>query len=161
MTIWSCWPLFSISALARIIIRPRPVSNASFTPCRPKISPPVGKSGALTYSISSATVGSRICPRGRWMRQAIRSGCVEAYWLPYPPRYPTLRSPERFGILAGEHSRFRQRVVEVWNEIHGILVQIAQHLSSPMRASFASVYRMAAGESPSIEPKLPCPNTRG
>ena len=61
-----------------------------------------------------------------------------------PTAIPDAPFTRRFGILAGEHSRFRQRVVEVWNEIHGILVQIAQ-ISSPMRASFASVYRMAAG----------------
>ena len=45
----------SNSALPRITIRPLPVSNADFTPSVPYIIPPVGKSGAFTYSIRPST----------------------------------------------------------------------------------------------------------
>ena len=38
---------------------------------------------------------------------------------------------------------------------------ISFNISAVMGASFASVYRIAAGESPSSEPKLPCPSTNG
>ena len=56
ITILSCVCPVSISALARMITRPRPVRYASRTPLTPYIYPPVGKSGALTKFINSSTV---------------------------------------------------------------------------------------------------------
>ena len=44
----------SIVAVARILTLPRPVRYASIMPARPKIDPPVGKSGPLTNSIKSS-----------------------------------------------------------------------------------------------------------
>ncbi len=52
ITIISRFFSVSISALPRITIRPRPVLNASITPLYPYMKPPVGKSGALIYSIN-------------------------------------------------------------------------------------------------------------
>ena len=38
---------------------------------------------------------------------------------------------------------------------------ISSRISSAILESLTSVYLMAAGESPSMEPKLPCPSMRG
>ena len=48
----------SISALARILMDPRPVRMADTMPARPMIWAPVGKSGPLTNSIRSSGVAS-------------------------------------------------------------------------------------------------------
>ena len=42
-----------------------------------------------------------------------------------------------------------------------VSLSISCIMASPRGLSFASVYRMAAGESPSTEPKFPCPFTKG
>jgi len=43
--------------------------------------------------------------------------------------------------------------------IHRLLVDVGQQLVAIL-ARRVSVYRIAAGGSPSIEPKLPCPSTK-
>ena len=51
-------------------------------------------------------------------------------------------------------------LIEVGNEIHGVFLDVGQHLLGDFRQA-ASVYRMAAGGSPSTEPKLPWPSISG
>ena len=48
----------SISVRARTRMRPRPVMYAERMPLRPRMMPPVGKSGPLMWAIRSSTVHS-------------------------------------------------------------------------------------------------------
>ncbi len=155
ITIWS-WSLCdSISALARISMRPRPVSKASLTPWRPNISPPVGKSGALTYSIRSDTDRSllsisAIAPLSVSVR--LCGGILVAI----PTAIPLAPFTSRFGIRVG-NTEGSDRVLSKFGIKSTVSSSRSRSISSPIFSSLTSVYRMAAGESPSIEPKLPCP----
>ena len=60
----------------------------------------------------------------------------------------------------GKDFRLDFAIVVIGAEIDGLLVQIFEQ-GSAMRDSRASVYRIAAGGSPSTEPKLPWPSTSG
>ncbi len=66
----------------------------------------------------------------------------------------------RLGTRVGQDLRLHLAVVVVGPEIDGFLVDILQQRRGD-RDSRASVYRMAAGGSPSTEPKLPCPSISG
>src|ERR1035441_6275332 len=55
-------PRLSMAALARSLSCPRPLVNASIIPCRPRMKPPVGKSGPGTIS---RILDSGVC--GFWM----------------------------------------------------------------------------------------------
>ena len=63
---------------------------------------------------------------------------------------------KQIGNLRRHDGGLHQRVVEVWCHIDGLLVEVVHNVLTHLRESaLGVVYRMAAGESPSTEPKLP------
>ena len=98
-TILSCVP-DSISATARIMTRPRPVSYASRTPFRPKISHPVGKSGAFTYSIRPSVSISGLSIYATHASSTSLRLCVGIF-VAIPTAIPDEPFTKRLGIRVG------------------------------------------------------------
>ena len=59
-----------------------------------------------------------------------------------------------------QHHRLFARLIEVRNEIDGFFFEVGENVFV-IFASRASVYRIAAGGSPSTEPKFPWPSISG
>jgi len=59
-------------------------------------------------------------------------------------------------LRVGNNSRFPFRIIEIQLEVDGFFIDILKHVAS-QSLHLASVYRMAAGPSPSWLPKFPCP----
>ena len=149
----------SISVVASMMMRPRPVVYVSKIPWCPRMLAAVGKSGPLTERINcsvvvsglsiSLTMASQISPR-------LWGGILVAIptAMPDAPFISILGS--RAGRTVGspsESSKFGLKSTVFWS--------ISAKSSSAMGARRASVYRMAAGGSPSMLPKLPCPVING
>jgi hypothetical protein len=66
---------------------------------------------------------------------------------------------EQIRNLRGEDERFLEGPVEVVRPFDRILFDVEEELLREGERR-ASVYRIAAGMSPSTEPKLPCPSIR-
>ena len=121
--------------------------------------PPVGKSGPLIYFINCfvvsvlsfiyAMTASITSPR-LWV------GILVAI----PTAMPSAPLTNRFGTRTGSTSGSFSVSSKFGTKFTISLSRSARKISWVNFASLASVYRMAAAPSPSIEPKLPCPSTR-
>ena len=77
-----------------------------------------------------------------------------------PTAMPLVPFTRRFGTMAGSTDG-SFRVSSKFGTKSTVFLSRSFSISSAMRARRASVYRMAAAESPSTEPKFPCPSTSG
>ncbi len=149
----------SISATPRTVSLPCPVWYADRIPARPMMIPPVGKSGPGTTFSRSSTVQC-----GRSITSLTASATSRRLWggmfVAIPTAIPDEPFTSRFGT---RHGRTVGSLVEVSKFGMKSTVSFSRSVSraSAYLVSRASVYRIAAGESPSTEPKLPCPSTRG
>ena len=140
-----------------MISLPPPVSYASRIASPLMISPPVGKSGPLIIlSISSSEMrGLSIMATVPSMTSA--KLCV-GMLVARPTAIPVAPLTRRFGKRPGRISG-SLRVSSKFSDHLTVSFSISRKSSMASGAMRASVYRKAAAESPSIEPKLPCPST--
>ena len=90
----------SISALARSVMLPRPVVYAALIPSRPRMIPPVGKSGPLMIFISASSLvsaSSIIVTRPSTSSPRLWGGML----LAMPTAMPEAPFISRCGTLAG------------------------------------------------------------
>ena len=78
-----------------------------------------------------------------------------------PTAMPCEPLTSRLGNLPGSTVGSVRRVVVVGLHVHGVVAPGRPASPWPAAVMRASVYRMAAGGSPSMEPKLPCGSTSG
>ena len=90
----------SNSALPRITIRPRPVSKALLTPSVPYIIPPVGKSGAFTYSINPS-ISISLLSMYAMVPSMTSVRLCGAILVAIPTAIPEAPFTNKFGIRAG------------------------------------------------------------
>ena len=149
----------SVMTLARIIIRPRPVSYMLRIPAVPTMKPPVGKSGPGSTSMSSSVPQAGLATSTRRAAATSARLCGGTLVL-IPTAMPELPFTSRFGKRAGRTVGSFSRSSKLFSQA---TVSLSISASSSVAAAErrASVYRYAAAESPSIEPKLPCPSTSG
>ena len=90
----------SIVTFARIFTLPRPVRYASMMPARPRMVPPVGKSGPFTKFMRSSGVAAGLSMR--WMVASMTSPRLCGGMLvAMPTAMPWLPFTSRFGKRAG------------------------------------------------------------
>ena len=131
---------------------------------------PVGKSGPFTCSIYSSieiegipdfsTPSSRIRSTCNRIAPATSVRLCGGMRVAIPTAIPSLPLRSRFGKRAGrtdgsisESSKFG------WKST--VFFSISSSMCFDILSRRLSVYRIAAGGSPSMEPKLPWPSTRG
>ena len=136
----------------------------------PWIPAPVGKSGPCTCSIYSLIEIFGIVDRSPFVSiifltckltaEATSVRLCGGILVAIPTAIPSLPFNRRFGIREGntvgscsESSKFD------WKST--VFLSISSSMCLAIRSSRLSVYRIAAGGSPSIEPKLPCPSISG
>ncbi len=157
MMICGVRPSSSISATPRTTHLPRPVRYASRTPALPMMIPPVGKSGPGMICIRSC-----VDVPGSSMIRQVASQTSRRLWggmfVAIPTAIPLDPFTRRFGTLAGrtsgswsDSSKFGTKST--------VSLLMSVRSSSEIFVSLASVYRIAAAESPSIDPKFPWPST--
>ncbi len=121
--------------------------------------PAVGKSGPLTIFISRAIVifgSSAIATTASMISPRLCGGTFVAMPTAMPDEPLTSRFGKREGRTIGSlsyPSKFGTKST--------VSLPMSRNISMARGASRASVYLMAAGGSPSIEPKLPCGSTSG
>ncbi len=153
-------PFLSSSMLvfARTIILPFPVRYISLIP-GPEINAPVGKSGPVTISARASTLVS-----GLLMYVTIASHTsvrlCGGILVAMPTAMPVAPFKSRLGSFAGNVSGSSIELSKL-GRIATVFFSISSSNSSAILLSFASVYLSAAGLSPSIPPKFPCPCTKG
>ena len=159
MLSFSFFGFISTIALARIWIEPRPVLKASLIPPVPWIKPAVGKSGPFTTFIKSeiAAFGlSKSIMRPSIISERLCGGMFVAM----PTAIPDEPLISRFGVFDGR-TRGSSVVSSKFGAKSTVSLSISASISSAIFVSLASVYLYAAGGSPSMEPKFPCPSTNG
>ena len=142
---------------ARTCNLPRPVSYARSSSGLSTIRPPVGKSGPFTYCISSLVVMSGL---SIWAMVALITSrrLCGGMLVARPTAMPDAPFTSRFGNLPGSISGSLSESSKL--SLNGtVSLSISRKSSSASGVMRASVYRIAAGLSPSIEPKLPWPST--
>ena len=97
-------------------------------PCRPMMMPPVGKSGPLTWPMSSSAEIDVLSQVGDRSRRRPLGGCAAGCWWPCPPRCPTQPLTSRLGNRDGKHDGLLARAVVVGDEVDRVHVEVAQHL---------------------------------
>ena len=150
---------FSISAFARSFIFPSPVSYISNKSSVFVIAAPVGKSGPFMYFISPFVEISGLSIYA--ITPSITSpGLCGGILVAIPTAIPVVPFMRRFGRVAGRtrgsfslSSKFGPNGTRPLSRFSSIVIAVFD--------SLASVYRIAAAPSPSIEPKFPCPSTSG
>ena len=85
------------------------------------------------------------------LAQVVRAGC----WWPCPRRCPPAPLTSRFGKRAGQDRPAPARTRRSSGSKSTVSASMSRSSSIASGASRASVYRMAAGGSPSTDPKLP------
>ena len=149
----------SISAFARTVMLPRPSLYAARMPSRPRIRPPVGKSGPFTIlssssvsmsgssisAVSASTSSPRLC-----------GGMLVAIPTAMPVAPFIRRLGTRLGRTTGSCSDWSKLGTNAT-----VSLSMSASSSSAIRDKRASVYRIAPGGSPSTLPKLPCPSISG
>ena len=138
--------LSSISATARILIEPRPVRYASRIPLRPRISPPVGKSGPFTNCMRSSDVAS-----GLSIRCSVASidlaEVVRRDVGGHADRDAAAAVDEQVREPRREHRRLARAAVVGGVEVDGVLVDLAEQLHRERRQPrLGVVVDEAAGE---------------
>ena len=98
LTTMRCSPLrpSSISAMARILMEPRPVRYTSRAPAWPRMSPPVGKSGARTNAMRSSGVASGFSIRC-WVASMISPRLCGGMFVAMPTAIPPPPFTSRLG----------------------------------------------------------------
>ena len=149
---------------------PFPVLYMSSMPSIPKILAPVGKSGPLMCSMysaisingvpSSRTFPSSIVCTWKFIAEDTSFKLCGGILVAIPTAIPSLPFNNRFGSLDGRtlgscsvSSKFG------WKST--VFFLISSNICLEILSNLDSVYLIAAGGSPSIEPKLPCPSING
>ena len=128
-------------------------------PSRPMIVPPVGKSGPLTWRIRSSGVLSGLSMS--WMTASHTSaGLCGGMLVAMPTAMPDAPFMSRLGRRAGSTTGSRSEPSKL-SIVSTVSWSRFASISSAGVANRASVYRSAAGGSPSTLPKLPWPSTSG
>ena len=124
------------------------------------IIPPVGKSGPLMYSIISAVLisGFFIYAMTPSTTSPKLCGGIDVAIPTAIPSAPLIR---RFGTLTGSTTGSFSVSSKFGIKSTTSLSRSARYASCVTFCRRASVYRIAAAPSPSMDPKLPCPSTRG
>mmetsp|Transcript_6804 Transcript_6804/g.19804 ORF Transcript_6804/g.19804 Transcript_6804/m.19804 type:complete len:427 (-) Transcript_6804:578-1858(-) len=162
----SCPPfllVFLISSTcvrARITTAPLPVLYSFRTPSSPTISAPVGKSGA------GISENRRSSDREGFLMSAMHASTSSPSWcggmlVAIPTAIPVAPFSSRKGSFAGRmvgSTSFPSKFATKSTVSMDTSANSASRLSG---VSLHSVYLMAAGGSPSTDPKLPCPLTSG
>ena len=114
-------------AVPRCTMRPRPFIRYSRMPSSPTIVPPLGKSGPLTYCMSSSTVMSR----------SVEQGDAGVQHLAQVVGRHARGEPETDAVLAVDRRRNARRQVVRLDDLrvllvrrhqrHGVLADVAQH----------------------------------
>src|SRR2546430_757142 len=137
-------PVFSsvsTVARARTVRMPRPSRYASrIGPC-PQMKPAVGKSGPGMYRISSSTVSSGCsisATSASHTSPRLWGGILGANTHAYPGR----AIDEQVRNLARQDDRLLRRVVEIGDEIDGLLVDVGKQLLGQLRQT---ALRVAVG----------------
>ena len=140
----------SMAALARIRKVPRPALYAWAMPSRPLMYPPVGKSGPGTIFINSLSVASGFSTSRTAASITSRRLCG-GMLVAMPTAMPVAPFTSRLGMRVGRTvgSAVLSSKLGVKSTVS---FSMSESISSAMRARRASVYRMAAGGSPSTEP---------
>ena len=147
-----------ISDTARTLILPRPVRYASSIPDLPSIVAPVGKSGPFTISISSSIVVS-LSSRTR-LSIIFKTALITSLRLcggilvAIPTAIPDVPFTRRLGYLEGSTTGSFS-VSSKLGIKSTVSLPMSASISIESFVSLASVYRIAAAPSPSMEPKLP------
>ena len=121
--------------------------------------PPVGKSGPWMCRITSSTVASGWSIMWVMASHSSRRLCggIDVAMPTAMPDAPLAsRNGSRAGSTLGSFSESSKLGAK-----STVLRSMSCSISVAMAASRASVYRIAAGGSLSIDPKFPCPSTMG
>ena len=121
-------------------------------------SPPVGKSGPGMYSISSSVVISSLSIYAHTASTTSLRLCVGIFVV-IPTAIPSAPFTKRLGTLTGSTAGSFSVSSKLGTKSTTFLSRSDKYTSWVNFFSLASVYRIAAAPSPSIEPKLPCPST--
>ena len=128
-------------------------------PARPRIAPPVGKSGPgmMLHQLVERDVGLV-----HHRKQAVDrlAEIVRRDVGRHADRDAAGAVDEQVGEARRQDDRLELLLVVVRLEVDRVLVEILEQRHRDL-SSLASVYREAAGGSPSTEPKLPCPSMSG
>ena len=163
-TTMRCFPfcIGSILVTARTRIFPLPVRYASSTPLFPSIVAPVGKSGPWTRAITSSSAVSRsaillsmIQSTAPTISRRLCGGILVAIPTAMPCAPLTNKFGKRLGSTTGSCS-----VSSKFGTKSTVSLLMSAIISIAIWESLASVYRIAAAPSPSMDPKFPCPSTR-
>ena len=138
---------------------PLPVRYADMIPLLPTIKPPVGKSGPFTIEHSSSMVISLLSTRAT-SASMISVKLCGGMLVAIPTAIPVEPFISKFGIFEGKRTGSRRDASKLSTK-STVFFPISARSSSDMEDILHSVYLMAAGESPSTDPKLPCPSMRG
>ena len=147
-------------ARARTGTEPRPVAYILRAPERPRMMPPPGKSGPGTSSksASSERAGSAM---SAWTASTNSPRLCGGIDVAIPTAMPCAPLRRRKGSLAGSTVGSRSEPSKLSAKSTVSIATSASSASFARLASRHSVYRIAAGGSGSIEPKLPWPSTSG
>ena len=133
----------SIEAVARILMLPRPVRYASMIPERPRIAPPVGKSGPLTNAMRSSVVAAGFM--SKWIQASITSPKLcGGILVAIPTAIPCTPFTNKLGKRAGNTTGSSREPSYV-----GIMSTVFSSMSANRCIANGckrhSVYRLAAG----------------
>jgi len=117
-------------------------------------SPPVGKSGPGIYCISSVVVISSLSIYAHTASTTSERLCV-GILVVIPTAIPSAPFTNRLGILTGRTAGSFSVSSKLGTKSTTSLSKSDKYTSCVNFLSLASVYRIAAAPSPSIEPKLP------
>ena len=150
-------PIGSMAALARSFSWPRPVVKASRMPCRPRMKPPVGKSGPGTISRIFASGVS-----GFWISAMVASmisvRLCGGILVAMPTAMPDEPLISRFGHARRQHFRLLLAIVVIGPEIDGLFVDVLEQ-----RGGDAGEPRLGVPRRPPADrhrPSRSCPGRR-
>ena len=139
-------------------ILPVPVSYIAGSSLLFTTRPPVGKSGPGQYCISSCVVIFTLSMYAHTASITSPRLCVGILVI-IPTAMPSAPFTRRFGTLTGRTAGSFSVSSKFGIKSTTSLSRSARYTSCVNFFNLASVYRIAAAPSPSIEPKLPCPST--
>ena len=131
----------SICILPRIIIFPRPVLYASIIPARPKINPPVGKSGPgknFIISLKLACSGSKCSLNSQHKTFTISLRLCGGILVAIPTAMPVLPLTNKFGKIDGS-DKGSFKLSSKFGPQSTVSSSKSSSISSPSLCSLASV----------------------
>ena len=140
------------------LILPVPVSYIAPSSLLLITIPPVGKSGPGQSCISSSVVISSLSIYAHTASTTSERLCG-GILVVIPTAIPSAPFTSRLGTLTGRTSGSFSVSSKLGTKSTTFLSRSARYTSCVNFFNLASVYRMAAAPSPSIEPKFPCPST--